>query len=557
MSILGKKWIVKNHDDKLNVIAKLLQNRGIDTPDKAQLFFSGKLSDLHSPGLLKDLDKAVARILRAVRAKEKIMVFGDYDVDGITATAMLYDFLKKSGADVYYTLPHREADGYGLKDYFVQKFHKSGINLIITVDCGTANAKEIAMANEFKMDVVVTDHHSMPATLPDAIAIVNPKRPDCVYPNKEICGSSIAYKLISTLASGLMDKKEAEAYLQKQLGVVALGIVGDCMAMTGENRILVREGIKSLIAGDHEGVAALLAEAGIDLNKINSGVLAFQITPRINAAGRMDKADHSFELLLGKLEKAVTLNELNEARKVLAKEYILEAKAQLKGKDIPNIIVIHDKKWRAGLLGLIASDLVEKFGRPTIAMQERETEYVASMRSINDFDITGHLRSYASHLFSAFGGHTMAGGFSLPKANFEEFMKKVEEIAKTHVSPAHFGGSLKIDCVIEPHEINFETAHKLKHLEPFGPENPEPNLLIKNVRLLELRPVGQKQEHLQIPLQYGDKNLRAIAFRFGEHLQKINPSVPHDLVVNLETNEWNGQERLQLRVVDMRKSEDQ
>ncbi len=555
MSLFGKTWIIKNSDNKLNVIAKLLQNRGIDSPEKAQAFFSGKLADLHSPALLIDLEKAAERIKVAILKKEKIMVFGDYDVDGITATALLYGFLKKVGADVHYTLPHRENDGYGMKSYFIEQFKKDGIHLIVTVDCGTANLKEIELANSLGMEVVVTDHHSMPKTLPPALAIVNPKRPDCPYPNKDICGSSIAFKLISQLAPDLMGE-DAKDYLAKQMGLVAMGVIGDCMPVTGENRILVREGLKSLKAGDHEGVTALLTEAGIDLEKINSGVLAYQVSPRINASGRMDTPNHALELLLGTLEKAVTLNELNEKRKTMARQFVEEAKAQIPDpSNPPNIVVVKSKNWRAGLLGLIASDLVEKFGRPTIAMQEKEKEYVASMRSVNDFDITGHLREKAGHLFSAFGGHTMAGGFSLPKENFEKFMEQVESISKNNVDPKHFGGAINVECEITPEEITFEMIGKMQLLEPFGAENPEPKFLIKNAKILEIKSVGKNSEHLQIPIQIGDKSFRTIAFRFGQHLDKIDPKKLHDMVVNLETNIWNGNRRLQMRIVDLMESE--
>lgn len=556
MSLLGKTWILKNSDNKLNVIAKLLQNRGIDSPEKAQAYFGGKLSDLHSPALLKDMDKAAERIKQALQKKEKIMVFGDYDVDGITATALLYGFLKKVGANVYYTLPHRENDGYGIKGYFIEQFKKDGIQLVVTVDCGTANLKEIELANQLGIDIVVTDHHSMPKTLPPAVAIVNPKRPDCEYPNKDICGSSIAYKLVAHLAPELMGEAEAKDYLREQMGIVALGVIGDCMPLKGENRILVKEGLKSLIAGEQAGISALLAEAGIDLDKINSGTLAFQISPRINAAGRMDTPTHALELFLGNMEKAVTLNELNEKRKTMAREFVTEAKAQIPdAKNPPNIVVVHSKNWRAGMLGLIASDMVEKFGRPSIAMQERETEYVASMRSVNQFDITGLLRLKAFPLFSAFGGHTMAGGFSLPKENFGEFMKVVEDIAKNDVDPKHFGGTLSIDCEIKADELSFETIGKMQHLEPFGSENPAPTLLIRNVKILEIKAVGKAAEHLQFPLEYGDKTFRAIAFRFGQHLDKIDPKKLHDMVVSLEANEWNGVKRLQLRIVDLKQSE--
>lgn len=284
--------------------------------------------------------------------------------------------------------------------------------------------------------------------------------------------------------------------------------------------------------------------------------MAYQVSPRINASGRMDTPNHAFELLLGQLEKAVTLNELNEQRKTMAKQYVEEAKVKIEDPgNPPNIIVVHSKKWRAGLLGLIASELVEFFGRPTIALQEKEKEYVASMRSINDFDITGLLREKAGHLFSAFGGHTMAGGFSLPKENFKEFMKQVEAIAKHHVDPKHFGGTLAIECEIKPEEINFEMMGKMQLLEPFGAENPEPKFLIKNAKILEVKSVGKNAEHLQIPIQLGDKSFRTIAFRFGAHLDKIDPKKLHDMVVHLETNEWNGNKRLQMRIVDIKQSQ--
>jgi single-stranded-DNA-specific exonuclease len=556
MSLFGKTWTIKNSDRKLNVIAKLLQNRGIDSPEKAQAFFNGKLADIHSPALLIDMDKAAERIRRAILKKEKIMVFGDYDVDGITATALLFGFLKKVGANAHYTLPHRENDGYGMKGYFIEQFKKDGVQLIVTVDCGTANLKEIELANSLGIEVVVTDHHSMPKTLPPALAIVNPKRPDCLYPNKDICGSSIAFKLVSHLAPDLMGEAEAKVYLAKEMGLVAMGVIGDCMPVTGENRILVREGLKSLKAGDHEGVTALLTEAEIDLDKINSGVLAFQVSPRINAAGRMDTPNHALELFLGNLGKAVTLNELNEQRKTMARQFVEEAKAQIPDPtNPPNIVVVKSKNWRAGLLGLIASDLVEKFGRPTIAMQEREHEYVASMRSINQFDITGHLREKAGTLFSAFGGHTMAGGFSLPKENLGKFMEQIELISKNHVDPKHFGGDIQVECEIMPEEINFEMMGKMQLLEPFGAENPEPKFLIKNAKILEIKSVGKNAEHLQIPIQIGDKSFRTIAFRFGQHLDKIDPKKLHDMVVNLETNIWNGNRRLQMRIVDIQPSE--
>lgn len=553
MSILGKKWVIKNENKGVSLIAKLLQNRGIDSAEKAESFFEATLSDLHDPALMMEMNKAVERIKKAITNKEKIMIFGDYDVDGITATAILYDFLKKAGADVHYKLPNREDDGYGLRDYFIKRFKEEKVQLIVTVDCGTSNLNEVKLANELDIDVIVTDHHTIPKKLPDAYAIVNPHRVDCKYPNKDICGSSISYKLVSALARDLWEEKKAEEYLDCQLAVVALGVVGDCMALTGENRVLVREGLKRLSARKNAGILALLEEANLSVDKITSSTIGFQIGPRINAAGRMDDPALALELLIGNLEKAAVLNQLNNKRKYITEKYVNEAMAEIEQMDqLPNIIILKSKKWQSGLLGLIANKISETYTRPTIIMQEREDEFVASMRSINGFDITSVLRELAGDIFVAFGGHAMAGGFTLLKEQLSEFMNRVEAIGKEKINPEEFINTLDIDCEVNPEDLSFETCNKISHLEPFGSHNPEPTLLLKNVQLLSIRPVGKEQEHLQFPIKHGDITISSIAFRFGKHIDKIDPAKLHDVVCNMEINEWNGMKKLQLRVIDLK-----
>ncbi len=553
MSLLGKKWVILNQENDLTIIAKLLKNRGIDSPEKADWFFNASLDRLHEPRLLKEMDKAVERIKKAINQQEKVMVFGDYDVDGITATAIVVDFLKKVGVEAHHKLPNREKDGYGLKDYFIREFKEMGIDLIVTVDCGTSNLKEVNLARELGIDVVITDHHSMPSELPKACAIVNPKQPDCEYPNKNICGSSIAYKLVSALARDLWPQEEAEKYLDFQLGVVALGVVGDCMALKGENRILVREGVKRLSNGVNAGVKALMEACNLPLHKMSSSMIGFQIGPRINAAGRIDDPDHAFQLIMGNLDKATVLNELNEKRRSITRELIEEAVEMIERKEtVPNIIVVSSPDWPSGLLGLIANGISDQFCRPTIAMQERENECVGSMRSVNDFDITENIREVAGELFSAFGGHAMAGGFSLPKENLAKFLKRVEVLGGEKIKPDEFISTLKIDCEINADELNYETCYKMSRLEPFGSDNPEPTLLLRNVRIQDIRSVGKTEEHLQFPVRLGDKAVSAIAFRFGKHLDKIDPAKTHDIVCNLEINEWNGRKKLQLRVVDLK-----
>lgn len=553
MSLLGKKWEILNQDADMTVIAKLLKNRQIDSQEKADWFFKGTLALLHDPSLLMEMDKGADRIVKAIEEKEKIMIFGDYDVDGITATAILYDFLKKAGADVHYTLPQREKDGYGLKDYFIERFSQQGILLIVTVDCGTSNVNEIALASEKGIDVVVTDHHGIPDTLPKACAIINPQQTECAYPNKEICGSSIAYKLVTTLAKRLWPMEKAKQYLDEQLAIVALGVIGDCMALTGENRILVKEGLKQLSAGKNPGVVALLKEANLPSDQITSTTIGYQIGPRINAAGRLDNPDHAFELLIGNLEKARVLNDLNDRRREITKQYVDDAVARIEalGK-LPNIIVLYSPDWQSGLLGLIASGLTDRFTRPAIVMQERENEYVGSMRSVNQFDITENLRAVTEGLFASFGGHMMAGGFTLPKQNLQAFLDRVEEVGNTHINPDDFLGTLSVDCAITPDELTLETCKKIDLLEPFGSNNPEPLLVLKNVTILDIKSVGKEGDHLQFPVRCGNKTVTAIAFRFGKYLDKIDPSLPHDIVCNVQINEWNGKQKLQLKVVDLK-----
>ncbi|PIZ72617.1 single-stranded-DNA-specific exonuclease RecJ [Candidatus Peregrinibacteria bacterium CG_4_10_14_0_2_um_filter_43_11] len=557
MSLSGKKWIIQNENEGLNLMEKILFNRHINTDEKREVFFKGGLEVIHDPFLLKDMAKAIERIKQAVQNKEPIMIFGDYDIDGITATALLFGFLKKIGADVRYTLPNREEDGYGLKKYFIQRFKNEGIGLIITVDCGTSNLHEVTLANTLGMTVIVTDHHTIPEELPPAYAIINPHQKECHYPNRDICGSTIAYKLVIALSKDLMEDAERKDYLHRQLGIVALGVVGDCMPLTDENRVLVKYGLKSLMASDNLGIMALLESAGIETKKITSTTIGFQIGPRINAAGRLDRPDHALELILGNLNKAELLSQLNDLRRKIVELHLKKAIEGLREQaKIPNIIILWDAEWKAGLLGLIAGRIAEEFNRPAIIMQEKEDEFVASCRSVNDFDITQFLREEANDLFTAFGGHKMAGGFTLPGKNFESFLNRINVAAEKQINPDNFDSVLSIDCEIQPHEMTMEACDNLSHCEPFGQGNPEPMLMMKNIKILSIRPVGGQGEHLQFPIRCGEKTLPAIAFRFGKYLDKIDSNLSYDIAFNMEINEWNGNKKLQLKVVDLKQSRD-
>ncbi|MDH5596904.1 MAG: single-stranded-DNA-specific exonuclease RecJ [Candidatus Peregrinibacteria bacterium] len=555
MSFLGKKWVIKNHRSDLGLIDKMLENRNLRTEDERFSFFNYSLKKLHDPFLLKDMEKGVSRLKEAIAKKEKIMIFGDYDVDGTSATALIYDFLKKVDANVHYTLPDRENDGYGLKDYFIRRFAEEGVKVIVTVDCGTANVNEIGLANELGMDTVVTDHHDCPAVLPEAYALINPKRPDGTYPNRELSGSAVAYKLVCAMAPFYFEEQEAEQYLYAQMGLAVLGLIADCMSLTGENRVLTNNGLKSLSEGHHPGIKALLEEAGMDTGKVTAITVGYFIGPRINAAGRLDTAEHALELLLGDTEKVETLSQLNSRRQQLVEGFVEQAIAQVEAmEELPCIIVVSSRDWNAGTLGLIAGRMMDRFSRPTIAMQEKDDEFVASCRSLNDFDITAYLRKEAGELFTNVGGHMLAGGFTLPRANKDELIQRMKGTARQYIDPENFYGLLELECIIDPLELSFDLSNKITKFEPFGMGNPEPTLLLKKARIDSIKRVGKEGQHLQFPVKLGDQKFAAIAFRFAQHLDKISPDKHYDVAFNLEINEWQGYRKLQLKVVDLKES---
>ena len=554
MSFLGKKWVVKNQEVDIDILTKLLKNRDLNTEEGRKSFFEDGLDTLHDPFLFQDMKKTVNRIKEAVIRNEKIMIFGDYDVDGVSSSVILYDFLKKIGADVFYTLPNRDKDGNGMKDYFIRQFSENGIKLIITVDTGTANYKEVVLANELGIDVIITDHHTAPSNLPPSYSMINPKLPDCQYPNKNLSGSAVVYKLVSALAPFYFNMETTEKYLYKMLGIATLGLVADCMSLVGENRVMTKYGLKSLAECDHPGVNALIKKAGIGDKKITSSTIGFYIGPRINAAGRLDSAHHAFELLLGDIEKVDTLGKLNFRRQIIVEEFVNEAKAQVETQnEVPNLLIIYSDKWKAGTLGLISGKLCDIYKRPCIAMQESDSQYVGSCRSLSDFNITGFLREHANNLFTTVGGHKMAGGFTLPKENFKEFLKVLNSAAK-NINTAKFLDTVDIDCEITSNDLNLETYNKLNTLEPFGNGNPEPTLMLKNITIESVKTVGKTGDHIQFPIKIGDKRTNAIAFRFGKHIDKISFDKSYDIVFNLEVNEWRGNKKLQMRVVDLKET---
>lgn len=553
MSFLGKKWVIQNQDENLDLVEKLLANRQLGDEEVRKTFFDDSISQLHDPLLMKGMGKAVERTKKAIDTKEKIMIFGDYDVDGVSGTAILVDFLQLVGANVHYTLPHREKDGYGPKDYFMEQFAQQGVQLVITVDCGTSSFKEIELANQLGMEVVVTDHHSLPEKLPNAVAILNPHQTDCEYGNENLSGSAVAYKLVTALAPHYLKDQALNELLYRHLGLATLGLIADCMPLRGENRVMVKHGLNSLQHAHHPGLKALLNTGQPNKKKITSQTVGFTIGPRINAAGRLDTPEHALQLLLGDVQKAEVLHKLNLKRRNLVDEFVMEAKAEIDHMtQKPLVIVLHKPHWPSGVLGLIASQMTEMYGRPAIIMQERGQELVASCRSLNGFNITQFLRDHALELFITMGGHAEAGGFTLPLKHLNELKKRVIESSPHYIDPKAFLSTLSIDCTITSQYLNLPTKRQLDQLEPFGYGNPEPVFLLKGAKIVDSRLVGQKQNHLQLDLDAQGQPVKAIAFNFGEHVPKIRPGQSYDVVFRLDVNEWRGKKSLQLKIIDMK-----
>lgn len=552
MSFLGKKWVLQNEEEG-ELIEKLLQNRKLVSPEERALFFNDGLHQLHDPFLFKDMARAVERIQKVIQKGEKIMIFGDYDVDGVSGTALLYDFLRQIGAKVDYTLPHREQDGYGPKGYFMERFAQEGVKLVLTVDCGTSAFAEITLANTLGMEVIVTDHHSMPQALPPALALLNPQNANDTYPNPHLSGSAVAYKLLTALAPHYLQGSALSETLYRSLGLATLGLIADCMPLRGENRVMVKHGLNSLQHAHHPGIKALLPKA----TPITSHTVGFTIGPRLNAAGRMDHPDHALKLLLGEVEKGELLHQLNLKRRNLVDQLVAQAKAQVEHlTQVPLVVVVHHSAWPAGVLGLIASQLVETYGKPAIVMQEKGDKLVASCRSLDNFDITQFLRTHAHDLFAALGGHAQAGGFTLPLAKLGELKNRVREFAPNYLELQAGGGFLSIDCLLAPEELNLRQKFQLDRLEPFGQGNPEPLFLLRSAQVLNSRLVGEKQNHLQLELKVKDQTVKGIAFSFGEHASKIRSGQFYEVACRLEINEWNHKKSLQLQVVDMEEIKD-
>lgn len=533
-------------------LAMLMNIRGLD--DAAHLReFLGEGEPLSDPFLLKDMDKAAARITRAVDNMEKIAVYGDYDADGVTSTAMLYSYLETRGADVIFYIPQREGEGYGMNIGAVEYLKEQGVSLIVTVDNGISSVQEVARANELGIDVVVTDHHRPQEILPDAVAVVDAYRPDDTSPYKHFSGVGIAFKLLMALEDGAGD---VEDLLEAYSDLAAIGTIGDIVPLTGENRTLIRAGLERLSQSDRPGVQALLENAGVAGKALTSTNVAFTLVPRINATGRMGASERAVRLLIsGYEEEAEVLSEEicadNEERRRVEAEIAEAAFADIEAKGYmkDRVVVVDGENWHHGVIGIVASRVTERCGKPCMIISRGETEAKGSGRSIEGFSLFEAICA-CGDLLIKFGGHPMAAGITLKPENIEAFRKRINQYAAEHF-PQMPTQIVTLDCKLNPAALSVSMAQSLTQLEPFGNGNPQPVFGLFNMELSNVTPVGGGG-HLRLTLEKNGAVITAMRFNTKPEELPYHIGDKIDLAVQLEAREFRGQPSLTVIVRDMK-----
>jgi single-stranded-DNA-specific exonuclease len=541
------------------VLLQVLYNRGLKEKNHIQAFVDGQYLESTDPFLLKDMDKAVARIGQAVEQNEVIIVYGDFDADGVTATVLLTEALRGLGLSRQHAqpyIPDRIDEGYGLNEEALTMLKETrNAGLVISVDCGIRSVSEVQHANEIGLDMIITDHHSLGSRMPPALAVINPKREDSDYPEKMLAGVGIAFKLAQALRQAFPERAEFDD--ADLLDLVALGTVADLAPLLGENRKLVMEGLKVLNLCRRPGIDALAKIAGQKPGSMTAESIAFALGPRINAAGRLSHAYDAAKLLalnnfLMAHEQARKLNQLNQERQRITAQLTTAAEAQI---DIESpLLFAADPSFLPGVVGLVASRLTEKYYRPSVIIEQGEAESRGSCRSIPEFHITKALDE-VQDLLKRHGGHSQAAGFTIDNENLPEFRRRLTEIAATCLADQDLNPILKIDAEVDLLDVDWALQNVLESLEPTGEANDRPAFISRNVRVYSHRTVGQDGAHLQMSV--GDENgrvkLQCIAFRQGAWAGCLPDEV--DLVYMIGVNEWNGRRSIQLMVQDIRPAE--
>ena len=530
--------------------AMVLASRGMEDDHQARAYLDCN-APLPDPFLMTDMDKAAGRVGLAMSRGEKIAVFGDYDVDGITATCLLTDFLRRHGADAVSYIPGRLEEGYGLNPIAIHQLHDEGVKLIVTVDCGITAVSEAELCRKLGIDLVITDHHECKQTLPAAIAVVDPHRPDGGYPHKNLSGVGVAFKLASALCGS------QETVLEEYADMVCLGTVADVMPLQGENRVFVARGLESLAHTRRPGIAALMAECGCAPEAVSASSIGFMLAPRINAAGRMGQIDLAVELFLTDdpdkaAEAARGLCELNRQRQAVESEIYRQAVSMLPMGKPPEAIVLADESWHQGVVGIVASRIAEEYACPTFLICLDGEHGKASSRSHGGFNLFASL-SALSPLLESYGGHELAAGFTITRANIPEFRRQICALAAKFYTDDMPRTVLDVDCAVSPELLTLHNVDALQMLEPCGNGCPKPVLMVKNLTIDRISMVGGGR-HMRLRLCSGHTYLNAIYFSANPQTVSIQPGDLVDVAFTPQVNEFRGTRTVQMNVIDIRPS---
>jgi len=564
------KWQIKSVDTKSvnniaetfglsKTIARLMSLKGIKSKNISNSFYSHKESDTHDPFLMQDMDKAADRMVHAIKTKDTILIFGDFDADGTTSVAFLTLFLQSisNNLEVYYYIPNRYNEGYGLSKKGIDYAKYIGANILITCDCGITNIEEVAYAQNLGIDVIITDHHQPSKFLPDAYAIINPNRIDCNYPFKGLCGAGVVFKLaIAICKKASFDQNKAWAHTD----LITLGIAADMVPINDENRVIVIDGLSKIKNNNNLGISSLIKTSRLVTENITIGKIIFGLIPKINAAGRLGDASRAVKLLVTKnpvlsYEIAKKLEKENDRRKNITQKIVNDAQLMVEsdcdlGKE--KIIILKNKGWHIGVIGIVASQIKELYNRPAVIIAMEELEGKGSCRSIPNFDLVNALNNCKDLLLN-YGGHPMAAGLSIKKNNYKEFKKKLLEIAEKKINKKDLEPVIHIDAEVSLKEINQNMINFLNVLEPYGPKNSKPIFISRNL-FIEGIPqiIGKNQNSIKFSVKEDKTPFESIGFNMINHYEKLIQNLPIDIAYVINESTWNNKKSIQLELKDIR-----
>lgn len=560
-----KKWTLryfgKIEQDKMSEkigispeIRQILKNRDIITEKDAEIFMNPSLDYLRDPFLMKDMQKGVDRIKEAIEKNQRIFIYGDYDVDGVSSTSVLVLYFKSIGYDVNYYIPNRLKEGYGISVEALEKINEMGCDLLISVDCGITSAKEVEFAKELGMDVIITDHHECQDEVPDAIAVINPKQEDCTYPYDFLCGCGVAFKLIQALTP----PEEFKTTMYNYLEIVTLATICDIVPLKDENRIIVKNGLKMMKDGKNIGLKELIKVCGIDTHQIKSSHIGYSVGPRINASGRLGYSYLGVELFTADDPKkakeiALDLEEKNSERQLIESKMYSEAEAIINSDPAyqdDKVLVIANEGWQHGIIGIVASKLTEKYYKPTILLTIEEGMATGSARSIKGFSIFDALVK-CKDLMTKFGGHEQAAGLSMNMENIDELRKRVNEIADYNLSQEDLIENVKVEYELQEGQVDLKLVDDLHLLEPFGMSNPTPRFIMRDLLLSNIGFVGAAKQHLKLTLQK-DHVYEAIGFNMAYLADDFTRGDKVDVLFQLDENNYNNNRKVQFLLKDVR-----